>query len=102
MDKVYFNIVKLSDIMEDLEPPSPVGSEPRNEINAPSPETSAPSPESRGGLSLEKVQGGRCDELNVKNMLQDNVGEMALGLNELSQAKIRGGAELGKDARRTI
>ena len=111
MDKVYFSIVKLSDIMEDLEPsdqpsdsdePSPVRSEPSNEINAPSPEISAPSPESRGELSLEKVQGGRCDELNVKNVLQENVGERDLGLNELSQAKSRGGAELGKDTRRTV
>ena len=85
MDKVYFNIVKLSDILEELEPTSPVGSESRNEIKAPSTEIGAPSSESKGGLSLEKVQGGRCDEPNMKNMLQDNVGEMALGLNELSQ-----------------
>ena len=70
---------------------------------------------------MEKIQGGRydelqmhkvlyggidcdigCDELNVKKVLQDNVGERDLGLNELSQAKSRGGAELGKDTRRTV
>ena len=45
---------------------------------------------------MEKVQGRRCDELQVKNVLQENVGERDLGLNELSQAKSRGGLSLEK------
>ena len=40
---------------------------------------------SKGGLSLENVQDGRYDELQVKKVLREDVGKRNGGLNEPSK-----------------